>query len=86
VTATALGSVDEARAGVASGVNNAVARVAGLIAIAVIPLAAGLSGDSSGSFTHGFHVAMLICAAAYVLGGLVALVGLHEDAPITSAP
>ena len=42
---TVLGSAGEERAGIASAINNAVARVAGLIAVAVIPLAAGISGD-----------------------------------------
>ena len=46
LTATALGSLDDAHAGIASGVNNAVARAAGLLAVAVLPLAAGLGGGS----------------------------------------
>ncbi len=46
LTATAIGSVDERQAGIASGVNNAVARAAGLLAVATLPLAAGLGGGS----------------------------------------
>ena len=44
LTATVLGDADENHAGIASGVNNAVARVAGLLAVAVIPVIAGLTG------------------------------------------
>src|SRR5205807_4983857 len=44
ITATVLAAADERHAGVASGVNNAVARTAGLAAVAVLPLIAGLSG------------------------------------------
>ncbi|GIF05391.1 DHA2 family efflux MFS transporter permease subunit [Actinoplanes siamensis] len=75
LTATALGALDDAHAGIASGVNNAVARAAGLLAVAVLPLAAGLG---SGSLTEAaqlhpvYHHAMLICAALMVAGSLTA--------------
>ena len=42
---TVLGAAGEARAGVASAVNNAVARVAGLLAVATIPVVAGITGE-----------------------------------------
>ena len=45
VTATVLAAADERHSGIASGVNNAVARVAGLLAVAVLPVVAGLTGD-----------------------------------------
>jgi EmrB/QacA subfamily drug resistance transporter len=75
LTATALGSLDDAHAGIASGVNNAVARAAGLLSVAVLPLAAGLG---SGSLTNPadlhptYRNSMLICAGLMVAGGILA--------------
>jgi EmrB/QacA subfamily drug resistance transporter len=89
VTTAALGAVDPAWSGIASGVNNAVARIAGLVAVAVLPLAAGLSRHSGvASFTEGFHRAMIIGAAALVAGGLIAAVGFpHRQQPrVDSVP
>lgn len=66
ITATVLAAADERHAGVASGVNNAVARTAGLTAVAALPLIAGLSGtdyQSPAASTDGFHAAMVACAA-----------------------
>lgn len=79
LTATALGALDESRAGIASGVNNAVARAAGLLAVAVLPLAAGLG---KGSLTDPvalapvYRTAMYICAGLMVLGAVIAVVAI----------
>jgi EmrB/QacA subfamily drug resistance transporter len=75
LTATALGSVDDAQAGIASGVNNAVARAAGLLSVAILPLAAGLG---AGSLTNAadlhptYQHALMICAGLMVAGAILA--------------
>lgn len=75
LTATVLASVDVARAGIASGVNNAAARIAQLIAVAALPLAIGLSTDeyrSPQAMDRAFGTAVLLCAGLMVLGALIA--------------
>jgi EmrB/QacA subfamily drug resistance transporter len=82
VTATVLAAVDSSHAGIASGVNNAVARVAGLLAVAVIPVIAGLTGDKfyePSHMTHGFHVGMGVCAILAALGAVVAWTTISSD-------
>lgn len=84
LTATVLGSADPRYAGTASGVNNAIARSGGLLAVAVIPVAAGLRGvnyTDPMSFAAGFHAAMLISAGLLALGSLLAVVLLQEPRP-----
>jgi len=75
LTSVALSSVPGDRAGVASAVNNDVARTAGLIAVAVLPAAAGLTGSAylhPAVFNDGFHDALLIAAAVCAGGGVLA--------------
>jgi EmrB/QacA subfamily drug resistance transporter len=76
LTAAVLAAVDEREAGVASAINNAVARLGGLFAAAVLPLAAGLGGMTQlegPAFAAGYARAMWICAVLCAAGGLVAL-------------
>ena len=75
LTSTAMSAVPAEHSGIASAVNNDVARAAGLIAVAVLPVAAGITGDSylhPDALAHGFHNALIIAAVACVAGGLLA--------------
>lgn len=89
LTATALASVPGNHAGLASGVNNAVARIAGLLSVAVLPLVAGLSGHSYSDpavLEPAFHTVMWVCVALLVTGGLLAAVLVRAPAPAPSKP
>src|SRR5215467_1497679 len=80
LTATVLASADFRHAGVASGVNNAVARAAGLVAVAALPAADGLGAASyhhPSQFNHGFVLATIGCAV--ILGVAAVLAALLVD-------
>jgi EmrB/QacA subfamily drug resistance transporter len=76
LTTTVLSDAKAGDAGVASGVNNAVARIAGLLAIAVLGIAASGGGDHL--TVHGFHVTMAVVAILLLCGGLIGGVGLRN--------
>ena len=81
LTATALSAAPADHAGVASAVNNDVARAAGLIAVAVLPALAGITGDSylhPAQLGHGFNTAALIAAAFCAAGGVLAALTIRN--------
>ncbi|WP_328360052.1 MFS transporter [Streptomyces sp. NBC_00445] len=89
LTATVLGSVDASRAGLASGINNAAARAAGLIAVAALPLLAGMGEDayrSPTAFGDAFGRAMIICAAILVAGSILAFTTVRRLPPDCRRP
>jgi EmrB/QacA subfamily drug resistance transporter len=82
LTATALAAIPVEHSGIASAFNNDVARVGGLLAVAVLPAAAGITGHSylhPGQFAHGFRTSIDLAAACCALGGLLAAVGISND-------
>jgi EmrB/QacA subfamily drug resistance transporter len=81
LTATALASAPAEHAGVASAVNNDVARAAGLIAVAVLPALAGITGQSylhPAALAHGFKNAAIMAAVFCAAGGVLAAVTIRN--------
>jgi EmrB/QacA subfamily drug resistance transporter len=81
LTATALAAVPVAHAGLASAVNNDVARVGGLIAVAVLPALSGLTGSAylhPVQLADGFRTATLVAGAWCVAGGVLAAIGIRN--------
>jgi EmrB/QacA subfamily drug resistance transporter len=84
LTSATLGAVEQSRAGIGSAINNAVARIAGLIAVACTGLIVGRQLD-----LEGFHRAVVVCAVLLAIGGLVSFAGIrtqHEPVSEPSVP
>jgi EmrB/QacA subfamily drug resistance transporter len=82
LTAAVLAAAPEEHAGAASGVNNAVARTAGLLAVALLPPLAGLTGDvylDPDAFAAGYRTATLLAAGLLVIGGLLSAALVRND-------
>ena len=76
LTSAILGSIREKQSGIGSAINNAVSRVAGLIAIAMLGLISGAQLDLA-----GFERGLIVCAGLFALGGLVSAAGIRNPVP-----
>jgi MFS family permease len=88
LTATAMSSAPQERSGLASAVNNTVARTGSLLAVALLPAVAGITGDSylhppvfETGFQHAAFIAAVICAAGGVLAFATIRNGQRPGAP-----
>ena len=81
LTSAILGSIETSRSGIASAVNNAVSRVAGLIIIAMLAVIIGGSLD-----LNGVHRAMAVTAGLLILGGVVSFLGIRNPVHEKDAP
>lgn len=73
LTSAILGSIKTEHAGIGSAVNNAVARVAGLVAVAAIGLVTGATLNQ-----QGFHNGLLAMAILLIIGGLISAIGIRN--------
>jgi hypothetical protein len=88
LTATALSSAPAERTGLASAVNNTVARTGSLLAVAILPALAGITGDSylhPAVFESGFQRAALIAAAVCAVAGVFAAATIRNPRTSSSA-
>ena len=84
LTSTVLAAAPAEHAGIASAVNNDVARTAGLLAVAVLPVVAGISGADAlepAVFNDGFQVAMIIAAVLCAAGGVLSWLTIRNPEP-----
>jgi predicted MFS family arabinose efflux permease len=73
LTAAVLGSISSRQAGIGSAVNNALSRIAGLVAIALLGVIVGSELDIA-----GFHRGLVVTASLLILGGVVSAIGIRN--------
>ena len=81
LTAAILGAIDPAQSGIGSAINNAVSRVAGLLAIAAVGLIAGPVLDYA-----AFHRVVLVAALLMIGSGIVSALGISNARPAGAPP
>ena len=82
LTGTVLAAAPSGHSGLASGINNAVSRTAGLVAVAALPMLVGLVGSAyqdGESVAEAFGTAMWWCVSSVLLGAMATAVGLESD-------
>ncbi|WP_158863939.1 MFS transporter [Leifsonia sp. AG29] len=79
LTSAILGSIHPQQAGIGSAVNNAVARIAGLLTVAMAGLIVGQQLDAA-----GLHRAMLVAAGLLLVGGVVSAIGIRNRQPVAA--
>jgi len=80
LTSAVLGAIDPARSGIASAVNNAVSRISGLVAIALLGAVVGTVVDAA-----WLHRALLLCAGLLTAGAIISAIGIRRVAGPTEA-
>ena len=75
LTSAILGSIQPSQAGIGSAINNAIARIAGLLSVAVIGICIGTNVT-----LDGFHIGLLLCSTLLILGGIISAVGIQNPA------
>lgn len=84
LTATVLAAASDEHAGIASGINNAVARAGSLLAVAALPVAVGLTGEQYAdpvAFDAAYRSAMIACAALLAVGGAISWLTIPGRVP-----
>ncbi|MEO7123371.1 MAG: MFS transporter [Lacisediminihabitans sp.] len=73
LTAAILGSIDADQAGIGSAINNAVSRVAGLVAVAMVAIIVGTTLD-----VNGLHRGLVVTGTLLIAGGVISAFGIRN--------